>query len=249
VTLAAGTPAGPLIALISATTSAIGPAAAAFAQEFPEARLWNILDDRLLSDAEDSSGVTPQLAARMERLIQHAVGGGAGGILLTCSQYGFVSRSVSIPVPIQAPDDAAFAEILAGGFGSVLIVASLPSTLADTTARLTAAGAEAGTPVQLDGICPADGAGLVAAGDYARLASTLNEAIRARAPEPDALLLAQYSLAPVAEILQPMTRTAVLSGAACAARRLRAELLHPANAVRSCASAPRGPSPAGRRAD
>jgi hypothetical protein len=235
VTLGEDRSARPLVALISATTSAIGPAAAAFERVFPEARLWNILDDRLLTDAEDSSGVTPQLAHRMKRLIQHAVAGDADGILLTCSQYGFVSKTVDVPVPIQAPDDAAFAEVLARRFGTVLIVASLRSALADTTARLTAAATDASMPVRLDEICIADIASMPAASDYPELSRTLSALIQMRAPQPDAVLLAQYSLAPVAETLQSMTGKPVLSGPVCAARHLRADLLHPPNAARPCA--------------
>lgn len=248
-TLSEDRSARPLVALISATSSAIGPAAAAFERVFPEARLWNILDDRLLTDAEDSSGVTLQLARRMKRLIRHAVAGNADGILLTCSQYGFVSKTVDVRVPIQAPDDAAFAEVLARRFGTVLIVASLRSALADTTARLTAALTEAAIPVRLDEICTADIASVAAARDYPQLSRTLSAVIQMRAPQPDVVLLAQYSLAPVAETLQSMIGKPVLSGPVCAARHLRADLLRPANAARPYASVPRARSTAGRLTD
>ena len=95
--------AGPLVALISATTSAIGPATAAFEQELPGATLWNVVDDRLLSGAEGGVTVPPELVERMKRLIQYAVDGGADGILLTCSQLGFVSKLVDVAVPVDAP--------------------------------------------------------------------------------------------------------------------------------------------------
>lgn len=243
----------PRVALISATTSAIAPATAAFAQEFPEARLWNVLDDRLLADAEDSAGVTPELVRRMERLIGYAVAGGADGILLTCSQYGFVSRIVDTPVPVEAPDDASFADVLARGLRSVLVVASLRSALDDTLARLEAAVAAAGTRLRLDGIREPNAVALLAAGKPAQLASELAAAVQGRARRPDAVLLAQYSLAPAAEILQTMIGRPVLSGPVSAAKRLRARLMHLADASEGatalCALAPRAPSTADRPAD
>lgn len=230
-TFAASPPVRPRVALISATTSAIAPATAAFTQEFPEASLWNVVDDRLLADAEDSAGVTPELVGRMERLIEYAADGGADGILLTCSQYGFVSRIVDTPVPIEAPDDAAFADALARGLHSLLIVASLRSALDDTLARLEAAVAAAGTRLRLDGICEPNAVALLAAGKPAQLAAELAAAIQERAREPDAVLLAQYSLASTAEILQTMIGRPVLSGPVSAAQHLRRRLMHLADAA------------------
>jgi hypothetical protein len=75
------------IALISATPRAIGPASAAIAKAFPNGVVWNLLDDRLLADAE-SADTTDAAGARMDGLIQLAVDGGADAVLLTCSQYG-----------------------------------------------------------------------------------------------------------------------------------------------------------------
>lgn len=230
-TFAPSPPVRPRVALISATASAIAPATTAFTQEFPEARLWNVLDDRLLGDAEDSAGVTPELVRRMVRLIEYAVDGGADGILLTCSQYGFVSKIVDTPVPVEAPDDASFADVLARALSSVLIVASLPGALDDTRARLDAAVAAAGTRLRLDGICEPQAVALLAAGRPAQLASELAAAVQRRAHQPDAVLLAQYSLAPAAEILQTLIERPVLSGPVSAAKRLRGRLLHLAAAA------------------
>jgi hypothetical protein len=238
--------AGPLVALISATTSAIAPATAAFAQEIPEARLWNVVDDRLLSGAEGGVAMPPELAERMKRLIEYAVDGGADGILLTCSQLGFVSKMVDVPVPVDAPDDASFAEILAGGFRSVLVVASLPGALSDTLARLDAAAGAAGTTLHLDGVCVPSAAGPVAAGNSARLATALAAAVREPARQADAVLLAQYSLAPAAQILRQELGRPVVAGPVAAAKRLRGRLSPPGTATASCAPATLAPSTADR---
>jgi hypothetical protein len=240
--------AGPLVALISATTSAIGPATAAFAQELPGARLWNVVDDRLLSGAEGGLAVPPELVERMKRLIQYAVDGGADGILLTCSQLGFVSKLVDVPVPVDAPDDASFAEVLAGGFRSVVVVASLAGALSDTLARLNAAAGATGTTVCLDGVCVPGAAGPVAAGNSAQLATTLAAAIREPARQADAVLLAQYSLAPAAQILRQELGRPVLAGPVAAAKRLRGRLSHRGTAAASCAPVTRAPSTADRPA-
>ena len=69
----------PLVALISATPTAIAPAESAFARNFPSARLWNILDDRLLTEADSRGGLDDELRARMGRLIDHALAGARQG--------------------------------------------------------------------------------------------------------------------------------------------------------------------------
>ena len=57
----------PTVALIHATPAAMAPARAAFADRFPEARLWNLLDDLLISDAEAAgSGRRPPSFRRLQ---------------------------------------------------------------------------------------------------------------------------------------------------------------------------------------
>src|SRR5690625_4708365 len=126
-----------LVALISATPVAIAPATEALAEEFPQARVWNLLDDRLLQDASDAGGLAEPLAERMRGLIEHAVGAGADAVLLTCSMYGQVAQQAPIPVPALAPDEAAFAEASSGTYGTVLVVASFDSAFHDSVHRLT----------------------------------------------------------------------------------------------------------------
>ena len=46
----------PRIALISATPLAIAPATAAITAALPAATVWNLLDDRLLADAQTEGG-------------------------------------------------------------------------------------------------------------------------------------------------------------------------------------------------
>ena len=74
----------PVVALIHATPAAMARARAAFDERFPPAELWNLLDDRLISEAEAAGGLTPALRHRMSAPIRHAVGGGADAVLLSC---------------------------------------------------------------------------------------------------------------------------------------------------------------------
>ena len=55
-------PGGPTVAMVHATPAAIAPAVAAFAECFPAAELWHLLDDRLVSDAEQAGGLCRRCA-------------------------------------------------------------------------------------------------------------------------------------------------------------------------------------------
>jgi hypothetical protein len=218
-------PTRPLVALISTTPVAMAPASAALAAEFPEAGVWNVLDDRLLTDANDSGGLTPELAARMRRLIDYAVGEGAAAVLVTCSVFGPVARTVeSPPVPVVAPDDGAFAEALAGGYDRILVVASLPGSLRDAQERLEAAVAAAGADIEVRGVTAEGAFNATAAGDLDAVVTALRSACETQAGSYDAVLLAQYSLAPAAARLTEGLGVPVISGPASAARSLRQQL-------------------------
>ncbi len=214
----------PLIALISATPAAIPPARQAFNDNFPDAELLNLLDDGLQEEANRAGGLTPHLTERMKRLINHAVLEGADGILLTCSMYSSVAQMVAaeLAVPILGPDDAAFTVATHSGYHSILIVASLPAALADVQARLTAAGDQLDTALQIRGAVAEGAFAAVQAGDHAALLAVLSDAVTANgAAELDAVLLAQYSLTPVADQLEVQVGIPVLSGPTLAAQTLR----------------------------
>jgi len=215
----------PLIALISATPAAIPPAVAAFAELYPEARLWNILDDRLLQDANEQGSVTQGLADRMTRLISHAATEGADGILLTCSMYGAVAHAVGeLGIPIYAPDDAVFDAALTGGYSTLLLISSGAGPLADSEHRLAQAAVERGIALDIGANLSNEAFAATSAGDMDALYSALESTIVAAEGRPDAILLAQYSLAPVASRLAERFGVPVLSGPHRAATELRAAI-------------------------
>ncbi|HMH57946.1 MAG TPA: aspartate/glutamate racemase family protein [Galbitalea sp.] len=215
------------IALISATPAAIDPAANALRAEMPGVGIWNILDDTLLADANDQGGVTPHLAARMQRLISHARAEGAAAILLTCSMYGAVAQGEVQDIPILAPDQAAFDELAQKDFGTVLVVASLESALVDSLERLAASLADAGSRSQLVGVFANDAMAATKTGDVEALVLALAKACRPFAADADAIFLAQYSLAPAAVGLAGELHLPVISGPQSAAARLGTALRGP----------------------
>ncbi|GAB3617256.1 hypothetical protein GCM10027416_18130 [Okibacterium endophyticum] len=213
----------PLIALISATPVAIPPVEQAFAELFPEAHLWNILDDRLLQSADAAGGLTPGLTERMRRLIRHAVLEGADGVLLTCSMYGGALQSAHVTVPAQAADEAAFDAVVNAGHTTVALLSSAKAPLDDSVARFAAHSESRGADVTVHGVEVSEAFIAARSGDVDALARALADGI-GDAPEADAILLGQYSLAPAAMRLAELTDLPVFAGPQMAARSLRARL-------------------------
>lgn len=210
------------VALISAVSTAIPPVQAAFQELYPEAELWNILDDRLLQDAA-SSGLTTALSERMGRLIAHGITEGADAVLLTCSLYGPVATAAAetADVPVTGPDDAVFAEAASGRYARVALVSSAATPLWDSLERFTAV---ADGRVSVTGVV-AEGAVIASrVGDINTLSASIVEAVRSSPDVPDAILLGQYSLAPAAHQVKATLGIPTLSGPHFAVRRLHARL-------------------------
>ncbi|MEU6645362.1 hypothetical protein ABZ863_22800 [Saccharomonospora sp. NPDC046836] len=211
----------PLIALVHATPASMAPAKAALTEELPDATVWNLLDDRLLADADAAGGLTPDLRARMERLIDHALTEGADGVLLTCSMYGPVAHAMTSERPILASDDAAFRDVAEQEVGTVLVVASFAAALHDAEARLTEFLRERGSGSTVRGAVAEAAFAAALRGDTEQLLAALLDAVRPHADSVDAVLLAQYSLTPAAESLAKATGLPVFSGPQSAATTLR----------------------------
>lgn len=211
----------PRIALISATPAAIPAAEAALRAEFPAADAWNLLDDKLLSDADAQGGLTKPLAERMRRLIGYATYEGADGVLLTCSLYGPVTHSVDVPIPVLAADEAAFDELVAGRHAEILVVASFEVALRESTERLRAWLSDHGSPSRLRGVVAADAFEPAKRGEFDAVGTALLDACRKHADGVDAIFLAQYSLARAGATLSAALGLPVISGPTSSAVRLR----------------------------
>ena len=213
----------PRIARVHGTSAAIAPAVDGLAGAFPEAEPWNRLDDRLLPDADAAGGLNPDLTERMSRLIGFARDEGASAVLLTCSMYGPVAAAAKLDIPVLAPDEAAFARIIRQEWGNVLMVASSETAGRDAAVRLRSALADTGVGTRVKAVTAEEALQPSRDGNAEMLARTLLEAITAEISF-DAVVLAQYSLAPAAERLERALGVPVVSGPKAAAAMLRKRL-------------------------
>lgn len=218
----------PLVAVINATVASVSPAKTGLAQAFPEAAVWNLVDDRLIRDAEAAGHVTAELSLRMLSLIRYAVGGGAEAVLLSCSMYGPVLDHArrDYDVPMLSSDEELFDEVARRSFGSVLLLGPLAPAVEDSVTRLREVlSRSTGAPTTRIIGQMADGAVAAATrGDNEELVRVLKAAASPHLKDVDAVVLGNFSLAPAREGLQDVLQIPVLSAPELAAARLRRSL-------------------------
>jgi hypothetical protein len=210
----------PLIAVVHTTPASIAPTRVALQAEIPGVRMWNLLDDRLGSDADAAGVMTPQLRGRMLNLVRHGVDGGADAVLVVCSMYGD-TRPVAeklFTVPVFSSDSDMMAEIATRAPRRVAVLASLRAATTDTTTRLREA---VGNAVEVVPVFCEGAAAAASAGDHAGLVDALHAGARG---DFDMLCIAQYSLSPAADDLAAKTGLPVVSPPQYAARAIATRL-------------------------
>ncbi|MGU3498012.1 hypothetical protein [Mycobacterium sp. C31M] len=214
---------GPLIAVVHTTTASMAPTAAALRTELPDVRVWNLVDDRLGSDADTAGDMTPRLRDRMLNLVRHAVDGGAEAVLMVCSMYGDTQPVAErlFTVPVFSSDADMMAEIAARAPRRVAVLASLQAATADSTSRLREA---LNDTVEVVPVFCAGAAEAASAGDQVRLMAALAAGVDSAGGDFDLLCIAQYSLSPVTDELAAKTGTAVVSPPRYAARAVAQRL-------------------------
>jgi Asp/Glu/hydantoin racemase len=215
----------PRIALIHATPAAVGPIVEEFAAAWPAAELTNILDDSLSKDRARDGRLTVAMEHRFDRLADYALSLGADAILFTCSAFGPAIERVAarLAVPVLKPNEAMFAQALMSGRRIGMLATFAPSIPSmEEEFRADAARAEA--TVELDCVLVPGALEALSAGRPDEHARRIVEAGQAL-DGCDAIMLAQFSMAPVAGALRQAVAYPVLTSPASAVAMLKDRLV------------------------
>jgi hypothetical protein len=206
------------ITLIHALKHSIVPIETSFARLWPDANLMNLVDDSLSADLARDGRLTDDMTGRFLSLGRYAADTGADAILFTCSAFGPCIEAVArahAPMPVLKPNAAMIEQAVARGRKIGLLstfaptLQSMPPEFPDTIA-----------------IVPKLAEGALAAldrGDRAEHDRLVAEASRDLG-DCDLIALAQYSMAPAAELVAEASNRPVLTTPDSAVMKLR-ELL------------------------
>ena len=212
----------PRIALIHAVATAIPPIQHAFKEDWPEARLSNLLDDDLMPAYTREGGLTPHITERICALALYAARTGADGILFTCSVFPQAEDMAKqlVRVPLLKPDEAMIAAALDAG-SRVGVVATNPPAAPAAAAQIEAGAKARGVRIQVIQSV-ADGAFAIGnAGDRVTHDRMVVEAAERIADRVDVLCLAQVSMALARGAVQERVKVPVLTSPATAVARLK----------------------------
>jgi hypothetical protein len=203
------------ITLIHALKHSIVPIEASFAKLWPDAQLMNLLDDSLSADLARDGGLSEAMTERFLKLGRYAAGTGSDAILFTCSAFGPCIEAVAraqAPMPVLKPNEAMIEQAVTKG-RKIGLLSSFSPTLASMPREF---------PASIE-LVPKLAQGALAAldrGDRAthdRLVVEASNDLR----DCDLIALAQYSMAPAAELVAAATGRPVVTTPESAVLKLK----------------------------
>lgn len=211
----------PHIFLFSVHKDAMDAAVRAFAADWPEARISNLLDDSLFAWVREAGGVVPEMYDVFRGLTRHMVARGADGILFTCSAFREVIDACieEFDLPILKPNDAMIEKALDAG-SRIAVIATVRPTIPSISAEIGEMAAARGQKVELVPYAVDEAFDALARGD----AATHDRLVAERAREIrdcDAIVLAQFTLSRAAPAVQAVSNLPVYNSPGAAVARMR----------------------------
>jgi len=212
------------IALIHALRASVDPIAQAFAEGWPEARPFHLMDDSLLADADASGGLTGDIRRRIQALAHYAVVAGAKGILFTGSAFGPAIEEVArdLPVPVLKPYQAMLEEAFERDrrFG---LVATYPQTLALMKQDIAALATERRIAVDVETALAPGALAALETGQFDEHNKLVAEAFRS-VSNRNVVLLAQFSMIRALPRIYVRPGQVVLTAPGAAVKKLKTML-------------------------
>lgn len=214
----------PDIVLFSVHKDAMEAAVRAFAADWPEARISNLLDDGLFAWVRQTGGVVPEMYDAFRTLTRYMVSRGADGILFTCSAFreAIDACVAEFDVPILKPNDAMIEQALEAG-PRIAVMATVGPTIPSISAEIHEMAAVRGQKIELVP-CVVEGAfDALASGDAAKH----DALVAARAKEIkdcNVIVLAQFTLSRAAPAIAAVSNIPIFNSPGAAVTKMRTML-------------------------
>ncbi len=213
----------PTVTLVHAVLPALAPMEAALARALPGARVRHILDEGLSTEAERYGGVTRACVERMLTILGLAVEARTDAVLLTCTAYSTMlpeARARFPGTPFYAVDQV-MVETAVARASRIGVLATFPAGLDQQRELLTREATARGKAIEIVPSLHPEAMQALRRGDAAEHDRIVLAALPALVETTDLVLLAQASMARVAELVPAAYRDRVLSSPQLAAEALR----------------------------
>jgi len=216
----------PRISLIHATPLAVEPVNTAFTEQWPEADVFNLLEDSLAPDLAKSGKLTAEMIERFERLATYSKDTGADAILFTCSAFGpaieMAANSVA-PLTTLKPNEAMFREAI-NSFQRVGMIATFQPSIPSMQAEFEQMARDTGRTVLLESIFAEGAMELLAQGGIDQHNRIIKEKAK-QLTHCDAIMLAQFSMAKARIDIEDIYKCPVLTSPSSAITALKKALI------------------------
>jgi Asp/Glu/hydantoin racemase len=215
----------PRVSLIHATSLAVNPITQSFRRLWPEAQIYNLLDDSLTADLQAHGKDIAAMTPRFETLTRYAIESGAHGVLFTCSAFGPAIEAArnGFDIPVLKPNEAMIGEAL--GVGTKIgLVATFEPAIAPILKELQDAAGELGKRVEPEAFLVNDAWAALQGGDHEKHDQLIVEACAA-ASGCDVVCFAQFSMTSAAAAAQRTSGRPTLTTPDSAVNRLKSLIL------------------------
>jgi Asp/Glu/hydantoin racemase len=193
-------------------------------EKLPGVETFNIVDDSLVRGILAAGSLTAPISGRVAGYIESAELAGANCILVTCSSIGPAVETAAqrARVPVLRVDlPMADRAVLTGS--RIGVIATLRTTLEPTADLIRRRAAQAGKPITLSARLCEGAFDALMSGEAARHDTVVASALRELSDSVDVIVLAQASMARVAEMLPSADlRVPILASPAIAVEHLAA---------------------------
>lgn len=166
----------------------------------PQVKVFNIVDDSLIKNVIGCGELTPATARRVVNYVGSAEAAGADFILVTCSSIGAaVEASANLTnVPVLRVDQPMADKAVRMG-KRIGVVATLSTTLQPTSDLVKRRAAVAGKTIELEAVLCEGAFDALMSGDAAKHDAMVAKALKELSARADVIVLAQASMARVAD--------------------------------------------------
>jgi Asp/Glu/hydantoin racemase len=169
-------------------------------QYLPQVKVFNIVDDSLIKNVISCGELTPTNARRVVNYVGSAEVAGADFILVTCSSIGAAVEAAAelTNVPVLRVDQPMADQAVRTG-KRIGVVATLSTTLQPTSDLVKRRAAVAGKEIELQTVLCEGAFDALMSGDAATHDAMVAKALRELSAKTDVIVLAQASMARVAD--------------------------------------------------
>ena len=215
----------PKIYLVHAAAVSIPPVVASFHENWPEAKVVNLLEDALMTDLAEDGKLTDAMVERFVHIGKYCVKASADAILFCCSAFGPAIEECrrQISIPVLKPNEAMYEQLVASS-GTVNLLATFQPSLPSMLAEIAACAKEKGTNVTVESHLVDGALDALMKNQHDEHNRLIAEAA-ARQTSGKIIALAQFSMAPAKAVAAKRTTTPILTTPDSAVAKLKTLLV------------------------